>query len=335
MSPSLYDLFNVDASADPAQIRTAWRSAIADLDPGDRRFAMYNEAAGTLLDPDKRAAYDAILAPEPTPVEQPSLVEPVERPPELVEVTEPVGQAPYVVDYTSPVEPVEPVATPVEASKPGEPHDDPDPASEPKEASRPLAGARDTSPSVESKPSKLRPEPHPTKRRAPSLVVLIALMLLATVALAGTVYTWTRPGADKDNSAAAQAERSQAGAEAEAAAQKAAGPVLSYDYRKMPESIATAAGYLSDDLAADQKELLEKLTPDAVKQRAVVTANVLASGITRAQEDRADIVVFVNQDTIKGKAEPFVLKMWATLRMVKTDGRWLVDDIVTDGLISQ
>ena len=62
---------------------------------------------------------------------------------------------------------------------------------------------------------------------------------------------------------------------------------------------------------------------------------MLASGITRAQEDRADIVVFVNQDTIKGKAEPFVLKMWATLRMVKTDGRWLVDDIVTDGLISQ
>ncbi|GAB3201042.1 hypothetical protein GCM10027062_22090 [Nocardioides hungaricus] len=67
-SPSWYDLLGVapDASAD--EVRTAWRTAIADLDPTDRRFATLNQAAEVLLDADRRAAYDAELAPvEPAP----------------------------------------------------------------------------------------------------------------------------------------------------------------------------------------------------------------------------------------------------------------------------
>ena len=38
------------------------RPPIADLDPTDRRFRVYNQAAEVLLDPDRRAAYDAELA---------------------------------------------------------------------------------------------------------------------------------------------------------------------------------------------------------------------------------------------------------------------------------
>jgi Mce-associated membrane protein len=67
-SPSWYDLLGVarDASAD--EIRAAWRAAIADLDPTDRRFTTLNQAAEVLLDPERRAAYDAQLAPaEPPP----------------------------------------------------------------------------------------------------------------------------------------------------------------------------------------------------------------------------------------------------------------------------
>ena len=60
--PTWYDLLDVarDASAD--EIRAAWRAAIADLEPGDRRFTRLNQAAEVLLDPTARAAYDAELA---------------------------------------------------------------------------------------------------------------------------------------------------------------------------------------------------------------------------------------------------------------------------------
>lgn len=62
MSANLYDLLNVDESASSEEIRASWKAAVADLDPTDRRFRAFSDAASVLLDDDKRAAYDAELA---------------------------------------------------------------------------------------------------------------------------------------------------------------------------------------------------------------------------------------------------------------------------------
>ena len=69
--PNWYDVLDVDPTASTEEIRDAWRAAIADLTPADRRFRLYNEAAEVLLDPERRAAYDATLA-----AEQPEVAEP-------------------------------------------------------------------------------------------------------------------------------------------------------------------------------------------------------------------------------------------------------------------
>ena len=93
MTPTWYDLLGVEPEASEEEIRAAWKSAIADLDPGDRRFRTLNEAAGVLLDPQQRAAYDASL--------EPAEEEPAAPPPaEAVEtaVSEPV--APDAEDST-------------------------------------------------------------------------------------------------------------------------------------------------------------------------------------------------------------------------------------------
>ena len=63
MTPTWYDLLGVEPDASSDEIRAAWKTAIADLDPADRRFRALNEAAVVLLDKDKRAEYDATLAP--------------------------------------------------------------------------------------------------------------------------------------------------------------------------------------------------------------------------------------------------------------------------------
>lgn len=70
--PSWYDLLGVAPDASPDEIRAAWRAGIADLDPTDRRFVALNQAAEVLLDADRRAAYDAELAPEPEPEPEPA-----------------------------------------------------------------------------------------------------------------------------------------------------------------------------------------------------------------------------------------------------------------------
>jgi Mce-associated membrane protein len=67
VTPTWYDVLGVEPEAPDETIRAAWRSGIADLDPGDRRFRSLNDAAEVLLDRDRRAAYDATLAPEPAP----------------------------------------------------------------------------------------------------------------------------------------------------------------------------------------------------------------------------------------------------------------------------
>jgi Mce-associated membrane protein len=62
MITNFYDLLDVAPDATGAEIKTAWKSAIADLDPTDRRFRVYNQAAEVLLDPQRRREYDAQLA---------------------------------------------------------------------------------------------------------------------------------------------------------------------------------------------------------------------------------------------------------------------------------
>lgn len=60
-APTWYDLLDVEPSASTDEIRAAWKSAVADLDPTDRRFQRLSEAASVLLDDRRRADYDATL----------------------------------------------------------------------------------------------------------------------------------------------------------------------------------------------------------------------------------------------------------------------------------
>ena len=60
-TPSWYDVLDLDASATESDVRAAWKTAIADLEPSDRRFRLLNRAAEVLLDRDRRAAYDLEL----------------------------------------------------------------------------------------------------------------------------------------------------------------------------------------------------------------------------------------------------------------------------------
>ena len=58
-APTWYDVLDVPRDASTDEIRDAWKTQIADLEPGDRRFDALNRAAKVLLDPEARAAYDA------------------------------------------------------------------------------------------------------------------------------------------------------------------------------------------------------------------------------------------------------------------------------------
>ena len=82
-APTWYDVLDVPRGASTDEIREAWKAAIADLEPGERRFDALNRAAKVLLDPAARAAYDA-EHPEvvdPDPMVEEGAPAPVTRPP--------------------------------------------------------------------------------------------------------------------------------------------------------------------------------------------------------------------------------------------------------------
>ncbi len=73
-NPTWYDVLGVSRDASPAEIKAAWRTATDKFEPGTGagQFRMFNEAADVLLDPERRAAYDASLdagRPEPPAAE--------------------------------------------------------------------------------------------------------------------------------------------------------------------------------------------------------------------------------------------------------------------------
>lgn len=88
----LYEFLGVGRDADAAQISKAWRKRTRRAGPGSPEFARLNEAAETLLNPDRRAEYDATL-PAPEPAAEPTQPGPAA---DLEKKTETAATAPAV-----------------------------------------------------------------------------------------------------------------------------------------------------------------------------------------------------------------------------------------------
>ena len=285
MNPSLYDLLDVDASASDAEIRAAWKASIADLDPTDRRFRAYNQAAEVLLDPEKRAAYDAELAAR----EDEAASEPAT---EAAEVEAPPSTAPGPVQTET-------------------------------------TGTRTTPATVvaglKQRLARPRREPAGSKggvaaRQVPSGLLVVLALVVASL-IGGVVYFANQPS---------DTEVEEATRAAQSAAERAIVPVLSYDAKTLEEDQSEARSYMTSDYRSEYDKLFEVLKENAPRTQTAVTAEVVASGIVRSGENRAEILVFVNRPTTnKAQPEPVIYRDQVTVTMQREGDDWLVDDLKT------
>jgi len=251
-NPSWYDLLGVPADADADEIRAVWRTRIADLDPTDRRFAVLNQAAEVLLDPVRRAAYDAEIAPEvaPEPAPEPVVDDELDAPP-----------------------PATVAATRGLAVVPG--------------------------------------------------WLLAGVAVVTLIVVTATAIVWTR-----EPSAASVESDARA---AQAAAERAVVPILSYDARNLDTSKAAAQPYLTSDFREEYDKLFDGIIAEnAPETGTVLKASLIRSGIVRSGEDRVQVFALVDQTrTNKKFTEPQVYKNWVTITMEKVDGDWLVASLDT------
>ena len=306
-NPTWYDLLGVAPDASAEQIKAAWRDATDKFEPGSgtSQFRLFNEAADVLLDPGKRAAYDAELAAatpvaEPAANAEPAPVAPAEEPGvapdaasegEAVAATEP---APATGPVESPVEPL--------AELPSEP-----PPTEPSAGER-VGG------------------PIGVLAAIPTLVLaLLAVVTVAAVVLAVVVGLRLHDRVAVFN----------AGPDASATAERALTSVLSYDYRHMEADRDRAATFLTPSYRKQYlKSFNDLLTkgPDgspgpAEKTQAVVTADVLDTAVVDAEQDRVRVLVFVNQTSVKGDGQPTPFQDRVVATMVRHGDGWLIDNI--------
>lgn len=308
MSPNLYDLLDVEESASADEVRAAWKAAIADLEPSDRRFRAYNDAAGVLLDPAKRTAYDEELA--------------TARASEVADEPEPVAEAEPVAEPDPETE-TERAAPAVSLAKPEEP----DSLPEPEPDTEPADSATDTA--VAAEPS--------TSTAGPALWALAVAGVVALVAVILAVWVLTRPGV-ADSSQQGSADVTAGHSAIEQFVSDTLVPAMSYDYRTWSSDLGKFEAYMTPTEAAKYKRGWKALGPQVEQQHAIVASHTPSdapgTGLTRISDDgtRAVVLAFIDQDVRKLATAPFTLKMWATFVLEKdpSTGAWLVDDVCTD-----
>lgn len=263
MSPSWYDLLDVAPDAAEPEIKAAWKASIADLDPTDRRFRVFNQAAETLLDPVKRAAYDDELAAAAVEDDEPDDV---------------VG--PHLEDAAS-----------ADVTRT---HDEPDAADD---------------------------VVVPARRTVPAWLLAVVAVLTALV-LGTCAYVYVEKPSDtsiEDSTRTAQS-----------AAERAIGPILSYDALHLDEDQQAAHSYMTASYRKDYDQLFELIKQNAPDTKTIVKADVVRAGIVRSGADRVEVLLFVNRPTTnKQTTQPVVYKDQVTVTMQKVDGDWLVDDLKT------
>lgn len=256
MTPTWYDLLGVDTDASTDEIRIAWKAAIADLDPTDRRFRTLNEAAEVLLDEKRRADYDASLEPE------------ADVPADESGETEAQLQVP--------------------------------------DATHPDEDSRATS-----------------SLNVPAWLLGV-LGLVTALALVTGGYLYSQP------SDAAVADATTG---AQSAAEHAVTTILAYDYRHLDADQKSADELMTPSYQKKYDPLFSQIAANAPDLKAVVTVQVVASGIVRSGEDRVQVLLFVNRPTTRADGN-HLYRDQVVMTMERSGDVWLVDDMDTNQLAS-
>lgn len=304
-NPTWYDLLDVEPTASTQEIRAAWKAAVGDLDPTDRRFRTLSEAAAVLLDTDRRAAYDAELT------ERGALSRDEET---LDEEAADTDAEPAVV--------VEDAPEGTEAPE-----------------------TSGTKPHAKAARAVRRLPYVPAWVLIVVAILTTAALTSAIVSVVrGAGATQVITAANKnDTTSTVQGNYGQPvkhdhatlieepAAAALSAAKEAVPAIVSYDYRHLDADQQRAHGYMTSSYRKQYDKVFAVIKDNAPTTKTIVKAlTPVDAGIVRVSGDRVQVLVFFDMPTTNAKnSTPIPYQQYATLTMVDQGGRWLVDNIET------
>jgi Mce-associated membrane protein len=110
-----------------------------------------------------------------------------------------------------------------------------------------------------------------------------------------------------------------------ATAPAAAKAIFSYDHRTFDDSVANARTFVTGPFAEEYAQTTAALKQTAVKQQAVVLAEVSATGVVTASAHRVELLVYLNQYRRNvNTAGEKVDQNRVVLTLVAVEGDWKV-----------
>jgi Mce-associated membrane protein len=175
-------------------------------------------------------------------------------------------------------------------------------------------------------PDATRPqqESRTTPPRSVPAWLLAALAVLTAAALAAAGYLYSQPS---DGSIA------DATTEAQSAAEHAVTTILAYDYRHLDADQKAADALMTTSYQKKYDPLFTQIAANAPDLKAVVTVQVVASGVVRSGDDRVQVLLFVNRPTTRADGNQ-LYRDQVVMTMEKSGDDWLVDDMDTNQLSS-
>ncbi len=188
-------------------------------------------------------------------------------------------------------------------------------------------GADTTEPAGGTTPSAQ--ETAPREGAGPSWPVIaaigaVALLLVVAAAVLG-LGTWSYPEVREQDKVDAATRT------APATAERAAVAILSYDYKSLDADKKAAERYLTPSFEKKYAKSMKLVDQNAPRLHAKVEAEVKGSGVSHADPDRVNVLVYVNQTTVStaNGGQPQLALNRAMFSMVRQGDRWLVDDITS------
>jgi Mce-associated membrane protein len=292
-NPTWYDVLGVSREASPDEIKAAWRLATDKFEPGTGagQFRMFNEAADVLLDPARRAAYDASL-----------------------DGTDPAPPAP--------VTPVPEVPVP-ESTGPDEPATHVEPKAE-RAAAR--ARRREEKRAGKAQAGERAATSVPASRRALVLTAVLAVLAIAAVVVAVLLGLKVRTDdrvADARQQAPAAAEQAAKAIFAYDYRNMPADLARAKPYLTDKFAVDFTKNFKLLETQDDG-------TPGpAIQTKTVVKSDVPATSVVDAEDDVVRVLAYVNLTSTRPGRDPQIFQNRVTMKMVKQGNRWLVDKVDT------
>ena len=156
------------------------------------------------------------------------------------------------------------------------------------------------------------------------------LVLAAAVVLLWLVTAGERPAegvttAESDRAAVASRAVKD---EVTAAAEEAATRVYSYSWKSLAEDRSAARALLTGAMLTQYDRTMAGVATSSARDRTVVSADVVGSGLVTATRSYARVLVFVNQRTSADDLDEPTLDLDRVLvTLVRTRGEWSVSEL--------